>query len=50
MKVLILDSDQFEIEELLKNKDVEYPMASNFITMRKKGDEELNKVVVIFHR
>ncbi|CAF1303367.1 unnamed protein product [Rotaria sordida] len=50
MKVLLLDSDQFKIEELLKNKDVKYPMTSDLITMREKGgDEELNKVVVILH-
>jgi acyl-CoA synthetase (AMP-forming)/AMP-acid ligase II len=50
LKVLLLDSEEFQNEELLKNKDVECPLTSNDITTDKNRDDQLNKVVVILHR
>ena len=47
LKILLLDSEQFQIKELLKYKD---KTISNEIQSRKKNNEELNKVVVILHR
>ena len=50
LKVLLLDSDEFQTEQLLKKKDVECTMTSDLIAVREKGDEELNQVVIILHR
>ena len=50
LKILLLDDEQFQIEELLKNKDKEYSNKSIWIEKRIKSEEELNKVVVILHR
>jgi len=47
LKVLLLDSDEFKSEELLKNKDT---FTSSINHVRKKSYEEFNKVVVILHR
>ena len=48
--VLLLESEQLQIGELLKNKTIQYPIKSNRIELRKKNSEELNRVVVILHR
>jgi len=45
LQILLLDSELFQIEELLKYKDIEYS-----IKQIKNNKEELNKVVVILHR
>jgi len=50
LKILLLDSEEFKIEELLKNKDVECSVTSDAITLKKSSEEELNKIVVILHR
>lgn len=50
LKILFLDSDEFKIQELLKNKDIKFSMTSNIIAVKEKNDEELSKVVVILHR
>jgi acyl-CoA synthetase (AMP-forming)/AMP-acid ligase II len=50
MTVLLLDSDEFNTEQLLMKKDVQCTMTSDMITRREKSDEELNKVVIILHR
>jgi acyl-CoA synthetase (AMP-forming)/AMP-acid ligase II len=47
LKILLFDSEQFQIEELLKNKD---SISSNSIKQRINNKEELNKVVIILHR
>jgi long-subunit acyl-CoA synthetase (AMP-forming) len=50
LKVLLLDSDEFQIEELLKYKDVECPLRSDINISTEKNDQELNKIVMILHR
>jgi acyl-CoA synthetase (AMP-forming)/AMP-acid ligase II len=50
LQILFLDSEQFQFEQLLINKDKEYSYQSKFIQKRQKTDEELNKVVVTLHR
>jgi acyl-CoA synthetase (AMP-forming)/AMP-acid ligase II len=45
LQILLLDSELFQIEELLKIKDIEYSTKQI-----KNNKEELNKVVVILHR
>ena len=50
LTVLLLDSELFQIDELLKNKDIEYRNTSKFLKDRiNKSEEELNQVVVILH-
>ncbi|CAF0981994.1 unnamed protein product [Adineta steineri] len=49
LKILLLDSEDFQIEEILKNKDIEYSISTSVNTIEKKKDDELNKVVVILH-
>jgi acyl-CoA synthetase (AMP-forming)/AMP-acid ligase II len=46
LQVLLLDSKLFEIEELLKHKDIEYSIKQR----NNNNKEELNKVVIILHR
>lgn len=50
LKILLLDSDEFKTEELLKNKDIQSSQISNIIPIRTKSVEEFNKVVLILHR
>jgi acyl-CoA synthetase (AMP-forming)/AMP-acid ligase II len=50
LKVLLLDSEQFQMKELLKYKDKKSSTTSNIIQSKKTNNEELNKVVVILHR
>ncbi|CAF2957194.1 unnamed protein product [Rotaria sp. Silwood2] len=49
LKVIFLDKDEFIIEDLLKNKDIECPTTSDIITLRKNKDKEFNRVIVILH-
>jgi acyl-CoA synthetase (AMP-forming)/AMP-acid ligase II len=50
LKILLLDSEEFKIEELLKNKDIECSVTSGVITLKRSREEELNKIVLILHR
>ena len=51
LKVLLLDSEEFNTEQLLKNKDRPCSMISSGIPFKKEKDEEdLNRVAVILHR
>jgi len=50
LKVLLLDSEEFTIEELLKNKDIECSVTSGVINLKRSREEEFNKIVVILHR
>jgi acyl-CoA synthetase (AMP-forming)/AMP-acid ligase II len=44
LKIVLLDREEFQIEQLLKNKNVDV------VSVRPKSKEELNKVVLILHR
>ena len=50
LKVLLLDSDEFNMEKLLQNKDQACEMISCGVPFKKKDDEDLEKIVVILHR
>jgi acyl-CoA synthetase (AMP-forming)/AMP-acid ligase II len=50
LKVLLLDSEQFQMKELLKYKDNKSSTTSNIIQSKQTNNEQLNKVVVILHR
>jgi acyl-CoA synthetase (AMP-forming)/AMP-acid ligase II len=50
LKILLLDSEQFKTEELLKHKDFECHLTTNVIREKTNQTEELNKVVIILHR
>jgi acyl-CoA synthetase (AMP-forming)/AMP-acid ligase II len=50
LKILLLDSDEFNTEDLLKKKDMECTTTFGVNPVGKKNDEELNKTVLIIHR
>ncbi|UJR19353.1 hypothetical protein I4U23_022482 [Adineta vaga] len=49
LKVLFLDTNEFNIEHILEKKDLECPTTFNIIPIEEKNDEELNKTIIIIH-
>ncbi|CAF1084633.1 unnamed protein product [Adineta ricciae] len=49
LKVLLLDNDEFDLEQIMAKKDIECKMTFKSVSIGEKNDEELNKKVVIIH-
>lgn len=50
LKILLLDNDEFSIEKLLENKDIECSLTLPADLTKPESNEEINKIIVILHR
>lgn len=48
--VVLLDSEEFRIEDLLRKKDVPCSVTSSTVAAKRNRKQELNRVAVILHR